>query len=186
MRKLELIVGNYNVIAMIEETDGRGYVAVKPLCDALGISFQKQHEKIVNNSSFNYHLMVTVAEDGKQREMLCIPVKKVGGWLFSINAKRVKPEIRERLLMFQEDLHTLIYNAISGKVTPEMFFRMQKGFEDFKIEMREVIAMKNETIARLEHELVVEKEISKRVSAVNSSCAGKQLQLRKQVKQLLQ
>ncbi|WP_267238503.1 phage antirepressor N-terminal domain-containing protein [Pasteurella multocida] len=32
--------------------------------------------------------MSIVAEDGKLREMLCMPLKKLNGWLFSINSEK--------------------------------------------------------------------------------------------------
>ncbi|BCS94529.1 hypothetical protein DSLASN_01610 [Desulfoluna limicola] len=45
--------------------------------------------------TFNCGFMTTVAQDGKQRDALCIPLKKLNGWLFSINPQKVRPEIKE-------------------------------------------------------------------------------------------
>ncbi|MEJ2751084.1 MAG: phage antirepressor N-terminal domain-containing protein [Candidatus Promineifilaceae bacterium] len=39
---------------------------------------------------------VSVTLTQQAREMICLPLKFVPGWLFGINANRVKPEIRER------------------------------------------------------------------------------------------
>lgn len=39
-----------------------------------------------------------VAADGKQREMLCLPIRYVFGWLFTINPANVNEEAREERL----------------------------------------------------------------------------------------
>ncbi|RJF02859.1 hypothetical protein D2187_29970, partial [Escherichia coli] len=37
--------------------------------------------------------IVMVAEDGKQRNMVSMPLRKLAGWLQTINPNKVKPEI---------------------------------------------------------------------------------------------
>jgi hypothetical protein len=47
--------------------------------------------------------MTLVAKDGKMREMIMLPVKYLQGWLFTVDANRVKPEIKDRLLQYQRE-----------------------------------------------------------------------------------
>jgi hypothetical protein len=36
--------------------------------------------------------ITTVASDGKERLMICLPVRKLAAWLYSIHANKVKAE----------------------------------------------------------------------------------------------
>jgi len=73
-------------IVMIE--DGEKLIAIKPICDILGVAWEPQFRKLKSDPKFSstVTLRVTVGADGKQREMATIPFKKVFGWLYSINA----------------------------------------------------------------------------------------------------
>lgn len=97
-------------IQIIENGEKR--VAVKPICEALGIAFEGQFSKLKNDPKWSSTVMlsITVGADKKQREMLTIPMKKVFGWLYSINANNVKPEARESLLRYQEECNDALYN----------------------------------------------------------------------------
>lgn len=47
--------------------------------------------------------MITTPSNGGIQEMLMLPIKYLNGWLFGVNANRVKPEIKERLLEYQRE-----------------------------------------------------------------------------------
>ncbi|MFJ3372817.1 phage antirepressor N-terminal domain-containing protein [Pseudomonas sp. NPDC086251] len=47
--------------------------------------------------------MVIVAADGKQRQMTCLPLRKLTGWLMSIHPNKVKPELREGIIAYQNE-----------------------------------------------------------------------------------
>ncbi|HII3734654.1 TPA: phage antirepressor N-terminal domain-containing protein, partial [Pasteurella multocida] len=53
------------------------YTAVKPIVEALGIDWTRQSRKLSQQEKFNCRLMSIVAEDGRIREMLCMPLKKL-------------------------------------------------------------------------------------------------------------
>lgn len=54
--------------------------------------------------------MTTVAQDGKNREMLCIPIKKLNGWLFAINPNKVRPDLKQRLEEYQEECFLALWD----------------------------------------------------------------------------
>lgn len=87
------------------------YTAVKPIVDALGLSWSSQHRKLENsNGKFNCAHMSIVAEDGKIRQMLCMPIKKLNGWLFSINPEKVRSDLKEKVICYQEECFEALYN----------------------------------------------------------------------------
>ncbi len=70
---------------------GVAYVAMKPIVENLGMSWSTQQTKLMKQiSKFNCVHMNMVAADGKLRKLLCLPLKKLNGWLFSINPEKVR------------------------------------------------------------------------------------------------
>lgn len=122
MKELTLNVCGTELTTFMSDRDGMQAIALKPLCETLGIRFTQQLEKLKKNPQFQlYYLSSTAAQDGKNREMVCIPVRQVGMWICNINANRVKPEVKEKVLQFQEYLQEVIYQALFNEVTPEQF-----------------------------------------------------------------
>ncbi len=91
-------------------------IPVKPICEALGIAFQVQHEKIKEHPILSSTVTpgVTVAEDGKQREMFCLPLKFVFGWLFTINPNNVNEDARPTLIKYQMECYEALYRYFFG------------------------------------------------------------------------
>lgn len=87
-------------------------------------------------------MMTMVAPDGKKREMLCLPLDYLNGWLFGVDAKRVKPEIRERLLTYQRECFRVLndhFNRPREQLTVPAIpdpFRIKE--EDARHEMQKI------------------------------------------------
>lgn len=87
------------------------YTAVRPIVEALGLAWGTQQQKLSRSKGkFNCIHMNIVAEDGKNREMLCMPLKKLNGWLFSINPEKVRPDLKDRVIQYQEECFEALYN----------------------------------------------------------------------------
>jgi hypothetical protein len=86
------------------EAEGRPWVVMKPVSEAIGVSWQGQQKKLEAEwDRFNCQLMLTVGADGKLREILCIPLDRYPAWLFTINPNKISDlEIRARIIKFQE------------------------------------------------------------------------------------
>lgn len=114
---------------------GVAYVAMKPIVENLGMSWSTQQTKLMKQiSKFNCVHMNMVAADGKFRKLLCLPLKKLNGWLFSINPEKVRADIRDKLIQYQEECFTVLHDywtkghvinprkakkALPGKITTE-------------------------------------------------------------------
>lgn len=87
------------------------YTAVKPLVEAIGLDWGGQQQKLAKSGNkFNCRDISIVAKDGKIREMLCMPLKKLNGWLFSINPEKVRPDLKEKVIRYQEECFEALYN----------------------------------------------------------------------------
>ncbi|HGH4904010.1 TPA: phage antirepressor N-terminal domain-containing protein, partial [Salmonella enterica subsp. enterica serovar Minnesota] len=90
---------------------GVAYVAMKPIVENLGMSWSTQQTKLMKQlQKFNHVHMNMVAADGKLRKLLCIPLKKLNGWLFSINPEKVRADIRDKLIKYQEECFTVLHD----------------------------------------------------------------------------
>ncbi|EAR3203497.1 phage antirepressor Ant [Salmonella enterica] len=87
------------------------YVAMKPIVENLGMSWGTQQQKLMKQlDKFNCIHMNMVAADGKLRKLLCLPLKKLNGWLFSINPEKVRADIRDKLIKYQEECFTVLHD----------------------------------------------------------------------------
>ncbi|WP_096997722.1 phage antirepressor N-terminal domain-containing protein [Escherichia coli] len=90
---------------------GVAYVAMKPIVENLGMSWGTQQQKLMKQlDKFNCIHMNMVAADGKLRKLLCLPLKKLNGWLFSINPEKIRADIRDKLIQYQEECFTVLHD----------------------------------------------------------------------------
>lgn len=103
-------------IYAVRNENGETYVPIKPICEAIGVSHQKQIEKLNEDEilSSTVTLRVTVGADGKDREMVCLPLEYVYGWLFTINPKNVKAESRESVIRYKKECYDALYRHFFG------------------------------------------------------------------------
>ena len=86
------------------EHNGEPFTAIKPICDAIGLDWKNQHSKLTG-AGFRWGcgVITTTGADGKTYSMVCLPMRKLSGWLASISAAKVKPEIRDKLIAYQDE-----------------------------------------------------------------------------------
>lgn len=107
-------VNNVDIIATSDEQ----LIAIRPICEALGIAYERQSTKIKEHPilSSTVTLRVMVAADGKQREMLCLPLEYIFGWLFTINPSNVNEEAREGLVRYQGECYHALFEHFAARV----------------------------------------------------------------------
>lgn len=89
---------------------GVTYVAMRPIVENIGIDWAAQFVKLKKQSKkFGCCDIATPSKGGIQK-MLCIPLKKLNGWLFSINPEKVRADIRDKLIQYQEECFTVLHD----------------------------------------------------------------------------
>ncbi len=104
-------VARINNVDIIVIENGEKRVAVKPICEALGIAHQSQIERLKSDPILSsvVTLSVTTGVDGKRYEMVTIPFKYVFGWLFRIDSRNVKDEAKEAVERYQLACYDALY-----------------------------------------------------------------------------
>lgn len=117
-------VARINEVEILVIENGEKRVAIKPICEVLGVDFSAQLQKLKSDPILGstMGLITTVGADGKEREMQTIPFKYVFGWLFRIDSRNVKEESREAVLKYQ----LLCYDVLFSHFTAYADFVEQK------------------------------------------------------------
>jgi hypothetical protein len=54
--------------------------------------------------------IMTTGKDGKSYNMICLPLKKLFGWLMTISPNKVKPELRDTVIMYQNECDDVLWD----------------------------------------------------------------------------
>lgn len=137
--------------------DGMVLVPIKPICEALGIDNKSQQDTIKNHPIWGSTVVLStsVGGDEKQREMLCIPLKYAFGWLMGIDARSVKPDAYESVIVYQEAAYAALYDRF---------------FLEPAMQKRKLMMMLEKENAILQAELQ-KKEINNRIKEMKAELA---------------
>jgi hypothetical protein len=112
--------GDLLTVGIAEET---AYVALRPITDFLGLAWAPQYQRLQRDEILaeETRLVVMAGADGKQREMFCLPIMFLPGWLFGISASRVKPELKEKVIRYQRECFQILWQAFQSRAaTPDV------------------------------------------------------------------
>ncbi|HHR6241367.1 TPA: phage antirepressor N-terminal domain-containing protein [Providencia alcalifaciens] len=88
--------------------DGRPYVPMKPIVEGMGLSWEPQLRKL-NQRFAKGMIKMVIPSIGGAQETVCLAMHKLTGWLFSIMPNKVKPEIRDKVIQYQEECDDVLY-----------------------------------------------------------------------------
>ncbi|GHK13939.1 phage antirepressor N-terminal domain-containing protein [Klebsiella pneumoniae] len=89
---------------------GIAYVAMKPIVENLGMSWGTQQQKLARSKEKFGCIHMNIPSAGGIQKMLFLPLKKLNGWLFSINPEKVRADIRDKLIQYQEECFTVLHD----------------------------------------------------------------------------
>lgn len=151
------------------------YVAIKPICEAIGVNFQNQLEKIKEDEILGqlYTLRGTTGSDGKEYKMGTIPLKFVFGWLFTINPNNVKPEIKQNVITYRLEC----YNALFDTFTKRNAILKEKTNYQIEIEKLEADLEQDERFKKIKELKSSIKNASQRLNNLDKNVVNEQLEL---------
>lgn len=97
--------------------NGKIYVAIKPICDAIGIDSKRALLTIKQDTILGAMVSEQILLDSINRKfpMQCIPLEFVHGWLFTINENKVNDNAKPKLIAFKKDCYQVLFNHFYGK-----------------------------------------------------------------------
>ena len=110
-------------ITAVRTEDGKVYIPVRPICDLLGVNWAGQRQRIQRDPILSEIITVVGvthstagATNTQTNQMLALPLDFLNGWLFGINANRVKSEIRDSLLRYQRECYLVLADAFGRNI----------------------------------------------------------------------
>lgn len=137
--------------------DGQWWVAVKPVCEALNIQYNRIFQNLKDDPELGQLLaeQLTVAADGKARNMTCLPEKFIYGWLFSLRSDS------EDLRQYRMKCYDILYQYFHAPLTGRMHSLSEKSAIDIEIEELENKMLESDEYKKIQ-------ELKKRKTVINA------------------
>lgn len=137
------------VIPAYQNKDGEAHVALKPICENMGIDFNGQYQRLKRVEWTTMCMTHTVGADGKIRDMVAIDRQTFTMWLATIDTSRIKNETAKHLV--------ILYQREAAKALDAYFneggaIRVREEDTDADI-MARALVIANKTLERREQRI---------------------------------
>lgn len=154
------------------------YVAIKPICEAIGVDYDNQIEKINNDEILSQltPLRGATGSDGKEYKMRIIPLRYVFGWLFTINANKVKPEIKDSVIKYKKQCYDSLFDTFTKRTS----ILKEKTEYQLEIEALEKELESDERVQKIKELKSSVKKASQRLNSLDKTTVSEQFDLFKE------
>ncbi|HNX77564.1 MAG TPA: phage antirepressor N-terminal domain-containing protein [Candidatus Rifleibacterium sp.] len=94
----------------VVDHQGEPFAPVRPIIENLGIDWANQQQKLSHNKARWGVVLITTPSAGGAQKMLCIPVRKLAGFLATISPVRVREEVRPKVIQYQNECDDALWN----------------------------------------------------------------------------
>jgi hypothetical protein len=94
-------------------------VVIKRTCENVGLDYSSQLQVLKKARWARVVMIATTGNDGKTYEMATVPLKALPMWMANINPNKVKPEIRLKLELYQDEAADALANHFFGTAKQE-------------------------------------------------------------------
>jgi TolA-binding protein len=162
------------------------FVPIRPICEYLGVDPQAQTRRIRRDMVLSEHLQgvaIMATPSGNKRSSggaqtaLALPLEMLPGWLFGIDASRVKPELRDKVVRYQRECFRVLWKAFQSEAFSQAASDEASSATTSLTQIRNMglaiaelaeqqIAMEKRLSSRLDQAAVVVRELQRRVGVV--------------------
>jgi hypothetical protein len=107
----------------VDRGNGDVFVAIAPICRSLGIDPNGQRKRIQDDPVFREgSRLIALPSPGGMQETVCLRLDFINGWLFSVNANRVRAAAQPKLTEYQRECHRVLFEHFyhrARRETPE-------------------------------------------------------------------
>lgn len=93
------------------------YVPLRSLTEFLGLEWSSQFRRVQRDEILSSRIqrVIMTSADGRQREMLCLPLDLLPGWLFGITSSRVRAELQPKLMRYRAEAFRVLWRAFQAE-----------------------------------------------------------------------
>lgn len=129
-----------DTLLAVKDEQGQVWVALKRMCEALGMAFEPQFTKLKNKRWAGITMIVTPDAKGVEQRTFCLNLDSVPMWLATIDTNRVAPDVASKLEQYQLEC---------ARVLRDHFFAKTGGHQARIVESNERIGHLESTIENL-------------------------------------
>lgn len=114
----------------VVEHERQPYTPMKPIITGMGLTWHGQHAKIKANTARWGVLELRIPSTGGLQDMLCMPLRKLPGWLSGIEAGKVRsPEARSAVVRYQDECDDVLWQFWNDGIVinPRQAFAVNPG-----------------------------------------------------------
>ncbi|MCP4105476.1 MAG: hypothetical protein GY749_08060 [Desulfobacteraceae bacterium] len=107
------IINFYDNELLTISHDNKNYVAMKSVCEGMGIDWESQRKSIERDPVLSEGTVkLTVPSKGGIQEMICLPLNYLNGWLFKVDAGRYSENDprRAHIIRYQKECYQALYD----------------------------------------------------------------------------
>lgn len=94
----------------VVDHQGEPFAPMKPIIENLGLDWKAQQRKLSINHVRWGMVNLTIPSAGGAQNTLCIPVRKLAGFLGTITPKKVREELRPKVIQYQNECDDALWN----------------------------------------------------------------------------
>jgi len=107
----QMTVPFHNAELYLVEFNGQPYTPLRQIVQGMGLDWASQFTKIKQKfATCVVEITMQILGDDQSRSHTCIPVRKLPAWLYSVNPNKVKPELRDTVIKYQEECDDVLWD----------------------------------------------------------------------------
>ena len=114
----------------VVEHNGEPYTPMKPIVEGMGLTWQPQHRKLAANQVRWGITELVIPSAGGSQAMTCAPLRKLPGWMFSVEVGKVKAsEVRARVIQYQNECDDVLWQYWNDglAINPRALYSVNPG-----------------------------------------------------------
>ena len=107
--QIATVVFHGHTLTVITGPAGEHLVAMKPIVEAIGLQWEAQLKRIKRHPVMSQGVFImNTPSNGGDQQTTCLPLDMLNGWLFGVDASRVRPQIRDTLIQYQRECYAAL------------------------------------------------------------------------------
>ncbi|UTV26370.1 phage antirepressor N-terminal domain-containing protein [Photobacterium atrarenae] len=130
----------------IVEHQNQPFTPMKPIVEGMGLDWRGQQAKLAANPRRWGMEKISIPSIGGKQATVCIPLRKLFGWLQTLSPNKVKQEIRNQVIQYQNECDDVLWdywnqqcNKPAAPVMPPQTMRLLMVMDQGRVVSTQVV-----------------------------------------------
>lgn len=116
MSNTQITVDFHGTLIPVVEHNNEPYVSAKNISEGMGLDWKSQYSKLNHNRERWSMVKITmVANDERKRKIIALPLRKLPGWLMTIQPNKLSNELRPKIIQYQTECDEVLWQYWNKK-----------------------------------------------------------------------